>query len=97
MKDARHRKRVSYLILSFVFLLLILIIALSILLLSVDENKNPLDSAPPALCIKSSAHKCLCPSGQEFEILIDDYSVKLGLKYFEADEIVRLKQLHGSK
>ena len=42
-------------------------------------------------------HRCICPTGQEYTVLIDGDSVQLGLKSFDTEEIEQLKQIKGSQ
>ena len=39
-------------------------------------------------------HKCTCPDGQEFDVIIDGDSVRLGPKNFDQIEVSRLKELN---
>ena len=39
------------------------------------------------LCMKTTEHKCSCPDDQEYDILIDGDSVKVGPKTFNPGEI----------
>ena len=51
---------------------------------------------PEKTCEKSTEHRCQCPDGQEFDIIIDGDSVKLGPKQFTDSEIERLQTLNGA-
>ena len=47
-------------------------------------------------CVKTTQHKCQCPNGDEIDVIIDGYSVKIGEKVFSGEEIQRLKTLNSA-
>ena len=48
------------------------------------------DLEPDMTCEKTEMHKCECPDGLEYDIIIDGDSIKLGPKYFSNLEIEQL-------
>ena len=58
-------------------------------------DDNGIVQAPPSPCQKTTDHVCVCSDGQEFPIIIDGESVRLGTKVFTDEEIQRLQTLNG--
>ena len=58
-----------------------------------DDGYNP---DPIVSCTKTAQHRCTCPGGQEYEILIDGNSVIVGAKPFTPEEILLLQSINQS-
>ena len=46
--------------------------------------------------MRTTQHKCQCPTGEELDVIIDGDSVKIGPKVFSSEEIQRLKTLNSA-